>query len=127
MATKSDVVSVIAVLIMFDLKILQVPLGILFFNENKTDEMCSVLKDLYKYVPKKNCKVTYHLPDQDFECSEELHHRTLLGGDQLTVSRCRSAKMARCNEDIPEERFDGFIPVVEDWHARLTLMRVSMI
>ena len=86
MATKSDVVSVIAVLIMFDLKILQVPLGILFFNENKTDEMCSVLKDLYKYVPKKNCKVTYHLPDQDFECSEELHHRTLLGGDQLTVA-----------------------------------------
>ena len=35
--------------------------------------------------------------------------------------------MASCNEDIPEERFDGFIPVLEDWHARLTLMRVSMI
>ena len=78
-------------------------------------------------MPRNNCKVTYHLPDQDFTCSEELHHRTLLGGDQLRVSRCRSAKMARCNEDIPEERFDDFIPVVEDWHARLTLMRASMI
>ena len=89
--------------------------------------MCSVLKSLYKYVPKKNYKVTYHLPDQDFECNEELHHRTLLGGDQLTVSRCRGAKMARCNEDLPEERLGGFIPVIEDWHARLTLMRVSMI
>ena len=44
MATKSDVVSVIAVLIMFDLKILQVPLGVLFFNENKTDENVLCIK-----------------------------------------------------------------------------------
>ena len=82
--------------------------------------MCSVLKDLYNYVPRKNYKVTYHLPDQDFTCSEELHHRTLFGGDRLSVSHCRSAKMACCNEDIPEE-------VVEDWQARLTLKRISMI
>ena len=78
-------------------------------------------------MPRNNCKVTYHLPDKDFACSEELRHQTLLGGDQLRVSCCRSAKMARCNEDIPKERFGGFIPVVEDCHARLTLMRASMI
>ena len=96
-----------------------------FFNENKTDEMCSILKSLHQYVPKRSYKLTYHLPEQDFVCTEESHHRILLGGDQLTTCRCRGAQSARCHEDESTERFDGLIPVTEDWHARMTLMRVS--
>ena len=106
---------------------MQVPLGVLFYDENKTVDMCSIMKHLHKYVPRKCCNVTYHLPDEDITCAEEFYHRILFGGDQLTVSRCRSAQSARCHDDQPEERFEGLIPVTEDWHARQTLMRVSLL
>lgn len=105
---------------------MQVPLGVLFHDENKTVEMCSIMQHLHKYVPKKSQTITYHLPDEDFVCREEFHHRILFGGDQLTVCRSRSAQSARCHDDLPEERFDGFIPVTEDWHAQQTLMKVSI-
>ena len=45
MATKSDVVSVIVVLIMFDLKILQVPLGV--YSSMKIKQMkCALYKKI---------------------------------------------------------------------------------
>ena len=100
------------------------PLGVLFHNENKTDEMCIIMKHLHKYVPSKPHKVTYHLPGEDFVCEETFCHRILLGGDQLTVCRCRGAQLIRQHDDAAEERYAGLIPVIEDWHARLTLMRV---
>ena len=90
--------------------------------------MCSIMKGLHKYVPKRSYQVTYHLPeDGDFVVTENCFHRTLFGGDQLTVCRSCSAQSARCNDDISEERFDGLIPVIEDWHARMTLMRVRVV
>jgi len=105
---------------------LQVPLGVLLFNENKTDQMCSIMKSLHNYVPKKTYKLTYHLPDEDFTVNEDFHHRILLGGDQLTVCRTRGARLARSHDDEPTQHFDGFIPVAEDWHTRMTMMRVSV-
>ena len=42
----------------------------------------------------------------------------------MTVCRSRGAQAARCNDDVAVERLDGITPVAEDWHARLTLMRV---
>lgn len=101
------------------------PLGVQLLNENKTDEMCSIMKNLHKYVPVKKYQKTYQLSDEDFVCHEECYHRILFGGDQLTVCRSRGAKSARCNDDQPVERLDGLQPVVEDWHARMTLMRVN--
>lgn len=86
------------------------------------------MKGLHKYVPKKSYQLTYHLPEEeDLVVNENSYHRTLFGGDQLTVSRSCSAQSARCNDDISEERFDGSISVAEDWHARMTLMRVRVV
>ena len=86
------------------------------------------MKGLHKYVPKKSYQLTYHLPkEENLVVNENSYHRTLLGGDQLTVSRSRSAQSACCNDDDSEERFDGLIPVAEDWHARMTLMRVRVV
>ena len=96
------------------------PLGVQLLNENKTDEMCLIMRNLHKYVPKKSYKVTYHL-DENVDCTEECYHRILFGGDQLTVCRARGAQSARTNDDVSDERFDGLIPVTEDWHARMTL------
>ena len=100
------------------------PLGVQLLNENKTDEMCLIMRNLHKYVLKKSYKVTYHL-DENVDCTEECYHRILFGGDQLTVCRARGAQSARTNDDVSDERFDGLIPVTEDWHARMTLLRVS--
>ena len=68
-------------------------------------------------------KITYHL-NEDIDCMEECYHHILFGGDQLTVCRACSAQSARNNDDLSDERFDGLIPVTEDWHARMTLLRV---
>ena len=102
------------------------PLGVQFLNENKTHEMCSIMKNLHKYVPTRKYQKTYQLPDKDFVCDEECYHRILFGGDQLTACRSRSVQSARCNDDQPVERLDGLLPVTEDWHARMTLMRVRL-
>lgn len=126
MAAKSNVVSLCTGFVCDVMKFVQVPLGVLFYDENKTVDMCSIMKHLHRYVPKKSHNVTYHLPNEDFVCTEEIYHRILFGGDQLTASRCRSAQSARCHDDLPEERFEGIIPVTEDWHARQTLMRVRI-
>ena len=103
---------------------MQVPIGVQFHNENITHEMCLIMKILHKYVPEQRFKVSYHLPDENFICEQECYHRVLFGGDQLTVCRCRSAQSARINDDDTAERLVGLVPVTEDWHARLTLMRV---
>ena len=86
--------------------------------------MCAIMKDLHKYVPEERFKMSYHLPDENFVCEQECYHRILFGGDQLTACRCRGAQSARINDDDTAERLIGLVPVAEDWHARLTLMRV---
>ena len=53
-------------------------------------------------------------------------HRVLLGGDQLTVARARSCQRSRGNSDSNLSKLSGVIPVVEDWHAGVTLLTVSV-
>ena len=50
----------------------------------------------------------------------------LPGGDQLTVACARDAQAMRASHDRPSDRLEGSIPVVEDWHSRMTLMRVIL-
>ena len=50
----------------------------------------------------------------------------LAGGDQLTVTRARSAIGIRRTHETNKKKLRGLVPVVEDWHARMTLMTVSM-
>ena len=38
-----------------------------------------------------------------------------LGGDQLTIARIRGSQSLLSNSDNGEERFEGFVPVIEDW------------
>jgi len=89
--------------------------------------MCSTLKSLHEYVPKKSYQLTFYLPEEDFVVSEDSYHRLLLGGDQLTTCCSRGARTARRHDDVTSERFDGLIPMTEDWHARMTLTRVIVI
>ena len=54
-------------------------------------------------------------------------YKILLGGDQLiiTVARVRGAQALRMSQDKAKDRLEGVVPVDEDWHARMTLMKVS--
>lgn len=54
-------------------------------------------------------------------------HPILFGGDQLTAARARGAKKAKINSVDPSLRFDGLIPIAEDWHARLNFIGTIII
>ena len=54
-------------------------------------------------------------------------HQILFGGDQLSVARSRSTKILRCTHDKATDRLEGLVPVPEDWHTRMTFMKVSTI
>ena len=42
----------------------------------------------------------------------------------MTASRTRGCKRIRSNANRKKERLDGFIPVIEDWHAKVILLEV---
>ena len=50
----------------------------------------------------------------------------MLGGDQLTSARVRGTHRARCNSDSARNRLEGIIPVIEDWHTKMTVMKVCI-
>lgn len=49
----------------------------------------------------------------------------LLGGDQLSSAMARRVIADRKNSMNAAERFDGIIPVTEDWHSKLCYLTVS--
>ena len=61
---------------------------------------------------------------EEIETNEEVLYQILGGGDQLTVTRSRSAIGIRRTHDSNREKLLGIIPVIEDWHARVTLLQV---
>ena len=51
-------------------------------------------------------------------------HPVLFGGDQLTVARMRGTQDT---EETPVHRLQGIVSVIEDWHARVALLKVYFI
>ena len=49
---------------------------------------------------------------------------TVVGGDYLTAARMRGAQRIRGNSETSVDRFDGLLPVAEDWHAKVCLLEV---
>ena len=84
--------------------------------------MCTIMKGIHKYIPNAVHSVCY---EGEEGAVDEFFQGMLFGGDQLTVCRSRAAQAARCSDDEAIDRLDGTTLVTEDWHARLTLMRVS--
>ena len=80
--------------------------------------MIKILQHLQRYIPTKT------IPRQHESSSNISQHKLLLGGDQLTVARVRGAQIAMCNGSNPVKRLEGFIPVIQDWHAKVVLLEV---
>lgn len=103
----------------------QVPLGVLQHNENRIDEMSKIMDHVHTYVPSITHCNDLVLPNEDiFEDNRDRFHRILLGGDQLTVARARGSIAVRKDHDSSKQRFDGLLPIVEDWHAKQSLLKV---
>jgi L1 cell adhesion molecule like protein len=63
-----------------------VPLGILFLNENKVDEMCKIMESHHKYVPTIVTNETVELPNGDSFDIQQSHVREILfTGDQFIL------------------------------------------
>ena len=72
----------------------QVPLGILLKDENKLDEMVSILEHLHQYIPTVCREKKVDVPDskQQETLQVDNFHHILLGGDQLTVACSQGAQ-----------------------------------
>ena len=104
---------------------IQVPLGVLLYNENKLDEMGKIMAHYMTLVPTTNAEGHFTLPSGDvMDFDDTRFHKILFGGDQLTVARMRGTQALRDTQDKPVDRLEGVIPVAEDWHTRMTLMKV---
>jgi len=102
----------------------QVPLGVILKNEAHLGEMCNILGDLSKYVPS-NCGYAEEHLSQVMHPSQCQIMQLLLFGDQLTVERARGAMVLRSLHEHAINRLEGFVPVIADWHARMTLVKVN--
>ncbi|KAL5506330.1 hypothetical protein EMCRGX_G007948 [Ephydatia muelleri] len=104
-----------------------VPLGVMLKNENVLGDMIDILDGLHQYIPTTTTSQTLDV------CAEGGHTRAVevklhnfsyipLGGDQLTIARIRGSQSIFSNSDNGEERLEGFVPVIEDWHTKMCFM-----
>ena len=88
----------------------------------------NILEHLHQYVPTLRREEKVDLPGTEEQVSIQVDdfHQILLGGDQLTVARIRGAQRIRANSESASGRLQGFVPMVEDWHAKQCFMGVSI-
>lgn len=102
-------------------------MGIHLKNENKTDEMAEIMEHLQQYVPSKRTTETFVMSGSEPITLQMDHFQHILfGGDQLTVARARGAQGILSNSHTGSDRLEGLVPVVEDWHAKVTFMKVLL-
>lgn len=89
--------------------------------------MEEILTHLHQYVPQIQCEkdVTVPVINATVKVTEGRTHGILLGGDQLSQARARSALKSKANSQAPQKKLEGLIPTIEDWHTKLTLFEVN--
>lgn len=90
--------------------------------------MISILDHLHQYVPTLTSTETIVNPHSSKEVTaiSDRFHYVLFGGDMVTAKRARGAQGNRENSNRGRDRLEGLVPVVEDWHAKMCLICVSM-
>ena len=80
-----------------------------------------------RYVPTLRTEhVVNDISQEPVKLQADFFHSILIGGDQLTCARVRGGQQIRENSRTGRVRLEGLIPVIEDWHARVCFMQVSM-
>ena len=83
--------------------------------------MIDILEEYKIYIPSKVIMLNETIPDSD-NTEDRVYVTTLVGGYCLSVTRARGARYIRRTSELAVHRLDGFLPVVEDWHATLCLL-----
>lgn len=91
-------------------------MGVILKNENVLDEMVAILRTMQAYVPQ------FHFDDGKVQA--DIYAKVLLGGDYLTAKRARGAQLVKANELTCTGQLRGLVPISEDWHTRMTLVKV---
>ena len=87
--------------------------------------MCTIMDQLQTYAPGvQSTKQLSLLENGVAELNDVDFHRLLIGGDQLTVARCRGSAAVRSDHSTSTERLCGLTPVSEDWHAKRSYLIV---
>lgn len=90
------------------IKTKQFCLGLYDCNEQKTQDVILLLKDISKkYVPQVN---------------GEIKEEVFLGGDRLTDERIQCAQQAMVNSATSMERLEGLISKIEDFHRLMNFL-----
>lgn len=85
-----------------------VVLDVLHRNEAKHEDMLVIMRTMQSYLGEHNSEV-------------------LSGGDQLTCERQRGSKRHVMDGDTPQDRLDALHPVIEDWHALQSFLKVYIL
>uniref|UniRef100_K1R0T8 Cytochrome P450 2B4 n=1 Tax=Magallana gigas TaxID=29159 RepID=K1R0T8_MAGGI len=93
-----------------------IPQGILLKNENKTNDMIEILEHLQQYVPGARSAAELEQIQEREDRNPKM--RAIPVGDQLTYERISGTHMARLDGDSQEERLEGLITMVEDFHEK---------
>ena len=88
----------------------QVPLGIMFKNENVNEDMVSIQQQFFSYLPKTG--------DGGVDGQ-------LFSGDQLTVERAVNVISSVANGLTPQDRLEGINLQLGDWHVAVKVLSVS--
>ena len=84
----------------------------IFKNENKNEDMLTILQQLHSYLPNSGSG----------QCDPQL-----IAGDQLTIERAANIIHSVANGYTQEDRLEGLILQMGDWHAGLKVLSVSYI
>lgn len=93
--------------------LIKVPLGILFKNENVTEEMVEILKKFRSYLPFL------------MENGNKKYVNQLCAGDQLSVERAVNIIHSVSDGYTPEDRLEGFNIQIGDWHTGVKILEVK--
>lgn len=87
--------------------------------------MTQIVAHYMKLVPTFAAEGHHTLPNgSTIDFDDSRFHSILFGGDQLTVARIRGTQTLRDTQERKVDRLEGVVPVCEDWHTRMTLLKV---
>ncbi len=88
--------------------------------------MVDIMTHIHQYVPSVSYTEEKIVSGEKVMVTKERMHRLLIGGDQMTAARARSAIKSKINGETPSKKFEGLIPTFEDWHTKANFLGVSL-
>ena len=85
----------------------------IYANENDSDGILTILKDLQQYQAKSKIGNETYMANQG------------ITGDQLSVERAINGQFQSANGHTPEDRFDGLHFEIADFHTEMKFMQVQ--